>query len=129
MPRLAENLDAVGKRSRERRLRCYRVLIRALLPETGEFMKSTILTLVLVFCVLVTTPISAAPDIQWQHVYPYPTAAWLKAVTWGPSGFVATGGGYGSNEILFSADGKDWRRITPTGTKDAWFEAASYHDG
>ncbi len=66
------------------------------------------------------------PEMQWKHVYPYPTGSWLNSVTWGPQGFVAVGI---DGEVLFSEDGRQWRQANVRGTKDIWFSSVCHYGG
>lgn len=94
--------------------------------ETHMFMTSKIRGVILVTFLFLAIRVSAAPEVQWEHVYPHPTAKWLSAIAWGPPGFVAAGQ---DGEILFSADAINWRRITASGVSNGWFQAACYSDG
>src|SRR5687767_3317256 len=89
-------------------------------------MKSRFRSVILVTFFCLAIRVSAAPAVQWEHVYPHPTAKWLSAIAWGPAGFVAAGQG---GEILFSADASNWRRITAPGINSTWFQSACYSEG
>jgi hypothetical protein len=66
------------------------------------------------------------PEMNWQHVYPYPTGNWLSAVTWGASGYVAAGM---EGEILVSGDGAQWERLAIEGVGNSWIRAVCYYNG
>lgn len=66
------------------------------------------------------------PEMNWEHVYPYPSGNWLNSVAWGTPGFVVVGS---EREILFSADGSQWQRITNSAPKGTWFYDVCYSEG
>jgi len=66
------------------------------------------------------------PEMNWQHAYPYPSGNWLNSVAWGSPGFVVVGS---EREILFSADGSQWVRITNSAPKGTWFYDVCFSEG
>jgi hypothetical protein len=59
-----------------------------------------------------------SPQMQWEHIHPYPSGHWLSSAAWGPAGYVVVGW---DREVLFSDDGQIWERIALTNVpKDLW---------
>ena len=69
---------------------------------------------------------AALPELNWQHVYPYPTGNWLSAVAWGTSGFVAAGS---DGEMLISGDGIQWERLIIDGINTTWLQGVCCYNG
>lgn len=78
---------------------------------------------------VILPPVHAeSPQMQWEHVHPYPSGHWLSSVAWGPPGYVVVGW---DREVLFSGDGQIWDRITLTNVpKGLWVtDKVCYYDG